>query len=399
VAPGTPCEALVMSHSADNPSLAYRLSLREGPEATVGSLPIDSSDPAVAVFEPGGLSSTTWLLRPRRSGLFQVTASPSGFLDTRVALEITAPGGITRHVEGDSDSPARAVFLVEEREGTAVRVFDPLGMAQDAVQVTAVTLTREPLAPPHAEGDEPTMWGLFTGVAEYPMSPLPHCDDDAENLLNALLAQGSIQRDHVILLTNEQVTRAAIRASFEAIRNRVGPEDTFIFFFSGHGGQTSRREDPEEADGMDEFICPHDTDTPGADITDDELAQWLGEIPAAVSMVLLDSCNSGGFLDDICAVPGRIGLFASEEDLLSYTYEERKAGGILAHLLARGFMGEADLDYNGAITAGELSDYLLTQMPTIRITDGDHMARQAQHPESGRTVDYGTILVELGPES
>ncbi|MBN1475672.1 PPC domain-containing protein, partial [Candidatus Sumerlaeota bacterium] len=220
VAPGTPCEALVMTHSADNASLAYRLSVREGAEATVGTLPLDSSDPAVAVFEPGTRSSTTWMLRPRRSGLFQVTATPSGFLDTRVALEVATPGGPTRHTEGDTDTPARAVFLAEEGQSTAMRVFDPLGMAQDAVQVSTVTLTRAPLAPAWVEGDEPAMWGLFTGVADYPSSPLPHCDDDAENLLSALLAQRSIRRDHVILLTNEQVTRAAIRASFEAIRDR-----------------------------------------------------------------------------------------------------------------------------------------------------------------------------------
>ena len=72
------------------------------------------------------------------------------------------------------------------------------------------------------------------------------------------------------------------------------------------------------------------------------------------------------------------------------------ASGFLDHVLARGFGGEADLNGDGRITAGEISDFVLTEMPKIHISDTSHSSRRAQHPESSRTVAYDTVLVRLG---
>jgi hypothetical protein len=265
------------------------------------------------------------------------------------------------------------------------------------LQVTAEVqpIGDQPLAA--GDGASAEMWGVFVGVSEYEngRDNLPNCDDDATNMVRALEPAGGLRPDHAIVLTNADATRGAIQAALAGMETRVGTEDSFVFFFSGHGGQ-SGGEDLTELDRLDEFICPHDSDH-GGDVFDDELDAWLARIRTALTLVFLDACNSGGFRDELARRRGRVILLASEEDLLSYTYEERKSGGILAHTLLRAFRGEGDLDGDGEITAGELSDFVLTQMPTIGISDDDHVARLAQHPVSSRTVPYETILVRLAP--
>lgn len=55
-----------------------------------------------------------------------------------------------------------------------------------------------------------------------------------------------------------------------------------------------------------------------------------------------------------------MGLFSSDEDVLSATAEPHRAGGYLSWHLRRGVLGEADArPRDGMLTAGELGDYLL----------------------------------------
>lgn len=58
--------------------------------------------------------------------------------------------------------------------------------------------------------------------------------------------------------------------------NDAQPDDSFVLFFSGHGGQTLDQ-DGDEADGLDEFICPVDYKSAG-NIVDDELKSLLTKL-------------------------------------------------------------------------------------------------------------------------
>lgn len=210
------------------------------------------------------------------------------------------------------------------------------------------------------------VFGMFVGVADYPDGgDLPRTDEDAINLARGLSSRGLMNEQDGILLTDAQATRQNVRAGLAQLAQRVGPEDTFIFFFSGHGNQ----EGPgatNELDGRDESIALYD-----GIMLDDELVGLLGGISARVSILSLDSCRAGGFARDFIDRPGRIGLFSSEEDVNSGVPNE--AGGYLAMYLHEAVQGRADADHDATVTAEELTHYLHRRYgedPAVRTDNG-----------------------------
>jgi hypothetical protein len=85
----------------------------------------------------------------------------------------------------------------------------------------------------------------------------------------------------------------------------------------------------------------------------------LSQVNAGKVILLLDACFSGGFSKDVISVPGRMGLFSSEEDVTSSVAAKFRAGGFLALFVADGIgEGSADADGDGAISAIELCQYV-----------------------------------------
>lgn len=387
--PGVACAALVLAADTAEAPQGYTL-VQDFGAASPPFLLTASSTPA-RLTTPAG---QTAMFQVPQAGFHRLRVVPEGRggplgLDL---LTTSSPAGRPRQTIA---ARPELVFHATPDARQWVRVFDPSGAGGRGFTLETAAVSDTPLA----AGDPatPEMWGVFAGISDYgeARDNLPFCADDAVNLRRVFEQRGFIVRDHTVLLTDGQATRAAIQAALETIAARAGPEDTLVFFFSGHGGQTDRREESAELDAMEEYICPADTDLPGADIVDDDLARWLDAVPAGKVLVFLDSCNSGGFRDELATRRGRVCLFASEEDLESFTYEESKAGGILAHVLAEGFAGAADLNGDGRLSAGEICDHALTEMPAIRISDAAHSSRLAQHPEWVRTVPYDTVLVTL----
>ncbi len=94
-------------------------------------------------------------------------------------------------------------------------------------------------------------------------------------------------------------------------------------------------------------------------LTDTEIATALDQVHAGTIILAIDACYSGGFADDFVRQPGRIGLFSSDEDVLSETAEPRRAGGYLSWYLRAGVLGHADdKPHDGVLYAGELTDFL-----------------------------------------
>jgi uncharacterized caspase-like protein len=98
------------------------------------------------------------------------------------------------------------------------------------------------------------------------------------------------------LLLNSQATKAGIRDAIFATAGRMGPDDFFVFFFSGHGTWGPDFPPVDEVDGLDEFLIPHDAleFSFANDIRDDELENWLGAVPGNNVCVIIDSCFSAG---------------------------------------------------------------------------------------------------------
>ncbi len=204
-------------------------------------------------------------------------------------------------------------------------------------------------------------YGIFTGISDYPGNgnDLPECANDAIKLAESLRESGLMPAANQIVLTDAQVTVAGVQQAFERMGQQVQPNDTFMFFYSGHGSQRGQSQDERELDGIDETVVFYD-----GQVVDDTMGEWFNAIQG-LGVLALDACFSGGFAKDVITQPGRMGLFSSEEDVLSSVAGQFQAGGYLSHFLRTGISGEADnAPHDRVLTAGELSHYLFNQFGT-----------------------------------
>jgi len=240
---------------------------------------------------------------------------------------------------------------------------------------------------------------LLVGISDYGgrASDLPYTADDAVRMRDALVGGAGMSPDDGILLVDSNATVANFHAALADLADRAGGEDLLVLFFSGHGDRLERRgPQPADPDSFDETLTLYD-----GDVTDDELHQALGAVRAGRVLIVLDSCFSGGFAKDLIAVPERMGIFSSEEDVTSSVAEKFRAGGYLASFLADGIQyGLAD-DGDGLLTALELSEYVRRRYRSdlkgsgsgdyVR-TDGPQMGYQHLVVDRGSIGPYQTLL-------
>jgi len=242
-------------------------------------------------------------------------------------------------------------------------------------------------APPNTGGGR--VFGIFAGISDYAnQNDLPECANDARKLAEDLRRVGLMDASQQILLTDSEATTTAIRQAFARMAQQVGPNDVFLFFYSGHGGQRPSQSDPNELDRRDETIVLYDQE-----MLDDEMANLYAQLHGRLGLIALDSCFSGGFAKDVIRAAGRMGMFSSEEDLTSSVAGQFQAGGYLSHFLRMGIAGEADSGpRDGTLTAGELSHYLFRQFGAhvgdVGATD-QNFARSFQH----LVIDRGAVSV------
>ena len=137
----------------------------------------------------------------------------------------------------------------------------------------------------------PRVVALLVGVADYGgrTSNLPNTDADARELYNSLRSAGLLHPASQVL-TNAEATTKNLSSAFARASAAAGPNDLFLFFFSGHGDQVDVAQSAAELDGRAETIELYD-----AAMTDAQLAPLFAGVRARMSMLVIDACYAGGF--------------------------------------------------------------------------------------------------------
>lgn len=92
-------------------------------------------------------------------------------------------------------------------------------------------------------------------------------------------------------------SRANIITQMRNLVAGAAPGDSLWFSFSGHGSQVADTSG-DEADGMDETICPADYTTAGQIVDDDIYAMLVKPLPPGARMhAIMDCCHSGTGMD------------------------------------------------------------------------------------------------------
>jgi hypothetical protein len=133
-------------------------------------------------------------------------------------------------------------------------------------------------------------YALIVGIANYPrVRKLPKTvlkdGRDVHNLLRSP-AHCGYPDTNVRLLLDDQATVDSIRAGLRWLAESVGPGDTALIFFSGHGGRI------ESGPQADNYLIPYDcepTNLSKTAISGKELTSLLGGIQAQRLLVIFDS--------------------------------------------------------------------------------------------------------------
>ncbi|MGJ7507367.1 caspase family protein [Variovorax sp. GT1P44] len=136
-----------------------------------------------------------------------------------------------------------------------------------------------------------TKLALCIGINNYPGTDmdLAGCVNDANDWATALTARGFSVRK----LLDAQATKAGMVEAFQRIVGQATSGDVVVITYSGHGTYQYDT-DGEEADGLDEALCPYDIRTIDAALIDDEIhAIFMKRRPGVHLVLISDSCHSG----------------------------------------------------------------------------------------------------------
>lgn len=137
--------------------------------------------------------------------------------------------------------------------------------------------------------------------------PIHYTDKELSRTYNMLLQTKNWQEDHIILLLNDKATKTNITNALRTMAATLGPNDTFLFQWCGHGTAVTDINGDEAQynanDTQDEAICPYDCEKYSNDsyenlIIDDELGNLFSNITCKGMVLLFDCCLSGSLIDN-----------------------------------------------------------------------------------------------------
>lgn len=229
-----------------------------------------------------------------------------------------------------------------------------------------------------ASQPKPRLFVLSVGVNAYADTALRlnYARPDAEAIAAALAKAGQplYTEVKVTALTDNGAVSTGLDAAFTRLAGEIKPSDVFVFFLAGHG---------KTVDGRYYFL-PQDirlaesADVVRSGIGQDRWQEWLSRIPAAKSLVLLDTCESGSMtqvpgqrsagieyataIEKLSRSTGRTTISAATDD--KPALEGYRGHGVFTFAILDA-VGNADLNKNKAIEVTELAGYVLQKVQDV----------------------------------
>lgn len=185
---------------------------------------------------------------------------------------------------GENEISVQALALDRRTAGETFRIVREIG--RPVVQASV-----PPEGQHQANGPGSGVYhALLIAVQDYRSSEilkLDHPVTDATQLMQVLTTRYTFDPAHVILLKNPD--RRMIFHAFESLRKNVGPRDSLLVFFAGHGVW---RDDMQQG-----FWLPRDAagmQDPSDWISNSTLRDYIKAIKARHVLLVADACFSGG---------------------------------------------------------------------------------------------------------
>ena len=272
-------------------------------------------------------------------------------------------------------------------DGTESRSFTlPQGQLQREITVTAPNARGVESRPVRVVVDvrpkqqaAPALHVLSVGVSRYRDKALEKgvrfAAADAETMGRLFREQGQrlYRTVNARILTDQQATGKGIREALEALAGQIAAQDVFVLYLAGHGASFDR----------DYHFIPWDAVYSSAtalrerSVSNQQFRDLLAKIPATKTVILLDTCSSGGFgrqegrgevsekdaIDRLSRLTGRAMIAATADEKMAI--EGEGGHGAFTYALLEGLRGKADRNNNGTIEVRELADYVEELLPQI----------------------------------
>lgn len=322
-----------------------------------------------------------------------LTDQGGGIGDVRVLLDGIAidqnSRGLTRNV---NQTTRDFTLSIPQGEHTLTVEAYP----EENVGITS-TVSKQ-ITSTYAPTQKPKLHAVIIGIDQYqnPDLKLNYATKDASAIYDVLNKQvGSIYDKGSISLLNTASTTSKdnITSEINQIKQTAKMNDVFVFYVAAHGynypdtgyhlftsdvGATSSRQ----------------VKTTGINAND--LQGMLAQVNTNKKLILLDTCDSGGSID-----AGQLLISRGLDDQGVIDTMQRKSGatvimastdkqkalegyqghGVFTYGLLQAFNGAGDMNKDGYMKTGELSNYIEDEIPTI----AKRAFSQPQYPTSSMT--------------
>jgi tetratricopeptide (TPR) repeat protein len=245
-------------------------------------------------------------------------------------------------------------------------------------------------------------YAMVVGISKYQKLPqelwlqFPRADATSFGQYLTSPNGGRIPAERMMVLTDEQATTAALRNAFQTfLKGRPGRKDTVFILIAGHG----------TVDTRGAYIVTYDSDPqdlsstalPMAEIqqlVEDELSKvgrvvLLADICRATTIGNIKNASIGSAVEKLGEAPGEmLGLMASRPKEMGLEGTQFGGGhGAFTYSVMRALEGSADQDKSHTVSAGELIDFVRSDVSTL--------TGNKQHPRDFGNMENATKLADV----
>ncbi len=215
---------------------------------------------------------------------------------------------------------------------------------------------------------------VLVGISRYKdrrITRLKYTERDVWGLYRVLTRYGRVPRRNIKVLVGRRATKwQIIRTLRSWLRKKVGPNDTALVYFSGHGGLGS--------DDLTYWIT-YDTrygQVEQTGLDHERINVLLRKLRSQRTVLLVDACHSGfamkgmksggSFSGAKYRGQGRVVIASSRQS--QYSVEHKKVKhGVFSYVLMEALKGQADGDRDGVVTLLEMWSYLFPRVKRLAV--------------------------------
>jgi len=221
-------------------------------------------------------------------------------------------------------------------------------------------------------------------------------NNDADKLSQKLQTIGKSVFDkvHTYALKDSQVTQEGIQAKVAQIAPKIGADDVFILYISGHGVTN-------DADGDYYFIpydCPNGADVTKRAINQQRFKEIMSQVKAVKSVIFLDTCESGSMAskDLVNTSVNRFGGNVGSAIIAGATSSQNaidgyKEHGIFTYTLLDAMSNNKVYSFDDKLSINEVAEYTKYLLPKLAKEKFNHEQKPTIYLNGDTTFAIGGI--------